>query len=586
MNWDLSALFNSINEAEEFLKQTKFKALEFEKKYKNRFYTLNGADFLTIIKEYEEVLENIGRSLTYIYLIFATDTSKGNELAKFQEIATEIEEFLIWFELEFIHLPLDKQQKFIDASNTYKYYLIHLQEEAPYKLSEKEEKILLKKDLTSSSAFSRLFDEHISKIKFFFNNKSLSEEEVLSKLYSNDRETRKKAQISLTLGLKPHQELFAFIFNQIKKDWKINYVEIRGYEDVEAPRHLSNRVSKKSVDALVNTVNSNTNIVADYYNLKKELLGYDTLYDYDRYAPIKLSNTEKEIPFEEAKELVLKAFKNFSNTFYEIAKKAFDEKWIDVYPKEGKRGGAFSHSATPKAHPYVLLNYTNQRRDIFTLAHELGHAIHQYLAREVGYLNQDTPLTTAETASIFAEMLLFEEIKSSLSLEEKIEIYAAKLEDIFATLFRQIVFTNFERRVHSLDELKPQDYNKIWMEENQKMFNKSVVLTKNYEIWWSYIPHFIHSPFYCYAYSYAQLLVLTLFKLYKSNFEHFGEKYIHFLAQGGSLPPKKQLKIFNLNIEDENFWQKGIEMVQDMLNEFKSLVKEYNDYRASLFYKS
>ncbi|GAB6074557.1 M3 family oligoendopeptidase [Nautilia lithotrophica] len=582
MKWDLTPLFSSLNEAEEFLKQAEFKAIEFEKNYKSRLYTLTPEEFLNVLKEYEEIWENIGRSLTYAYLEFATDTNKGNILARFQEIANKAEEHLIWFELEFIYLPIDKQQKFIDNAGVYKYYLIHLQEEAPYKLSEKEEKILMKKDLTSGSAFSRLFDEHISRLKFFFNGEKLSEEEVLSKLYSSDRNERKKAQVSLTLGLKPHQELFAYIYNQVKKDWKIDFIDIRGYENVEEPRHLSNKVTKKSVDALVKAVNENTYLVEEYYNLKKEILGYEQLFDYDRYAPIKLTKKEEEIPFEKAKEIVLNAFKNFSNTFYDIANKAFEEKWIDVYPKEGKRGGAFSHSATPHAHPYVLLNYTNQRRDIFTLAHELGHAIHQYLAREVGYLNQDTPLTTAETASIFAEMLLFEELKKSLPNDELMEIYAGKLEDIFATLFRQIVFTNFERRVHAADELKPQDYNRIWMEENQKMFGESVILTQNYEIWWSYIPHFIHSPFYCYSYSYAQLLVLTLYKLYKSGFENFEEKYIKFLSQGGSIPPKQQLEIFGVDIEDENFWQQGINAVKDMLNEFKEL-KEKNDSEPTLF---
>ncbi len=581
MNWDLSALFDSIPEAEEFLKQAIFRAKEFEKKYKNRLYTLTPEEFIEVLKEYEDIWENIGRALTYIYLIFATDSSKGNFLAKFQELATKAEEHLIWFELEFIHLPIDKQQRFIDNAGIYKYYLLHLQEEAPYKLSEKEEKILMKKDLTSSSAFNRLFDETLSRLKFFFEGEYLSEEEILSKLYSPNRDERKKAQVSLTLGLKPHQNLLSFIYNQVKKDWKIDYIDIRGYDEPEEPRHLANKVSKKSVDALINTVNENTDIVAEYYKTKKELLGYEKLYDYDRYAPIKLSDKTPEISFEEAKELVLRAFKNFSPTFYEIALKAFDEKWIDVYPKEGKRGGAFSHSATPAAHPYVLLNYTNKRRDVFTLAHELGHAIHQYLAREVGYLNQDTPLTTAETASIFAEMLLFEEIKKYLNKEELIETYAAKLEDIFATLFRQIVFTNFERRVHSFDELKPEEFNKIWMEENQKMFKESVYLTDNYKIWWSYIPHFIHSPFYCYAYSYAQLLVLSLYKLYKEGFENFEEKYIEFLSQGGSIPPKKQfIELFGLDIEKEDFWQKGIDVVKEMVNEFKGITNDYTNRRV------
>jgi oligoendopeptidase F len=573
MNWDLSALFSSIPEAEEFLKQALFKAENFEKQYKNRLYTFNPEEFLKVLKEYEEINENVARAMTYIFLQFATDSSKGNLLAKFQQLATKIEEHLLWFELEFIYLPIDKQQKFIDNAGVYKYYLLHLQEEAPYRMSEKEEKILMKKDLTSSSAFSRLFDETLSRLKFFLEGKKLSEEEVLAKLYSNDRNERKKAQISLTLGLKPHQQLLSYILNQIKKDWKIDYVEIRGYENPEDPRHMSNRVSKKSVDALINTVNENMDIVSEYYKIKKRLLGYKNLYDYDRYAPVKLTDKNPEITFEEAKKTVLEAFKNFSYTFYEIAKKAFEENWIDVYPKEGKRGGAFSHSATPHAHPFVLLNYTNQRRDVFTLAHELGHAIHQYLAREVGFLNQDTPLTTAETASIFAEMLLFEHIKSQISKEELIEVYAAKLEDIFATLFRQIVFTNFERRIHNFDEeLLPEQFNQIWMEENKKMFEDSVILTKNYKIWWSYIPHFIHSPFYCYSYSYAQLLVLSLYKLYKDGFENFENKYIGFLKQGGSIPPKKQFEsLFGLDIEKEDFWQKGIVLVKEMLNEFKGL---------------
>ncbi|NPA12245.1 MAG: M3 family oligoendopeptidase [Epsilonproteobacteria bacterium] len=579
MNWDLSALFDSIPEAKEFLKQTKYLAADFEKKYKNRLYTLNADEFLEAIKEYEEILQRIAQSLTYIFLEFATDSSKGAELAEFQEIATEIEEHLLFFELEFIHLPLDKQQRFIDNSKQYKYYLIHLQQTAPYKLSEKEEKILMKKDLTSFSAFNRMFDEILSKLKFFFDGEYVTEEEVLSKLYSSNRNIRKKAQVSLTLGLQKKLNELTFIYNQIKKDWKITYVDIRGYESAEHVRHISNQVSKKSVDSLINTVNENFEIVADYYDIKKELLNYEILFDYDRYAPINLTSP-KEIPFEEAKELVLKSFKNFSNTFYEIALKAFEEKWIDVYPKEGKRGGAFSHSATPNTHPYVLLNYTNQRRDVFTLAHELGHAIHQYLARKAGYLLQDTPLTTAETASIFAEMLLFEELKKSLNKDELIEIYANKLEDMFATLFRQIVFTNFERKIHSKNELNSDEINKIWMEENQKMFKGSVYLTDNYKIWWSYIPHFIHSPFYCYSYSYAQLVVLTLYGLYKQGYENFEEKYIEFLSLGGSLPPKKQfMEIFGLDIEKEDFWDKGMDIIKNMLNEFKGITNDYTKQR-------
>jgi len=569
MNWDLNAIFNSLNEADDVLNEAQKQAKEFNENYKGKLAEFNVFEFLKAVEKYININEKISRVMTYIYLQFATDTSKGNLLSRYETISTKIEEDLVFFELEFTKLSLQKQMQFIEHLGVNKLYFETLRKEAKHKLSENEEKILMKKDLTSSSAFSRLFDETISNTKFFWEGNYVSEEEILSKLHSSDREIRKKAQISLTNGLKDKQKLFAFIFNQIKKDWNIE-CEIRHYNTPEEPRHISNKASQKSVDALINVTNANTDIVEEYYNIKKQLLGYKDLYDYDRYAPLK--SIDREIPFEEAKEMVLNSFKNFSNTFYEIALKAFDEKWIDVYPKDGKRGGAFSHGATPKTHPFVMLNYTNQIRDVFTLAHELGHAIHQYLARDVGYLNQHTPLTTAETASIFAEMLLFEDMKKKLNKEELISLYANKLEDIFATLFRQIVFTNFERRVHSKDELSEDEFNIIWQEENQKMFGKSVILTNNYKLWWSYIPHFIHSPFYCYSYGYAQLLVVSLFNLYKNGYENFEKDYIFFLRTGGSVEPKLQIQNFGKDIDNEDFWQEGIDSIRKMLEEFKALL--------------
>jgi len=569
MNWDLNPLFNNLEEADLLLEEAKKEAIWFQNSYKGKLSELNVYQFLEALNSYIDISEKISRVMTYIYLQFATDTNKGNLLSKYETISTEIEEKLMFFELEFTKLSSEKQLQFIEHSAENRLYLETLKKEAKHKLSENEEIILMKKDLTSSSAFSRLFDETISNIKFYWDGKFVSEEEILSKLHSSDRFIRKRAQVSLTNGLKDKQKLFAFIYNQIKKDWKIE-CDLRHYSTPEEPRHINNKASQKSVDALINTTNKNTDIVKEYYEIKKQLLGYDKLYDYDRYAPLK--SIDKEIPFEEAKEMVLNCFKNFSTTFYEIALKAFNEKWIDVYPKESKRGGAFSHGATPKAHPYVMLNYTNQIRDVFTLAHELGHAIHQYLAKDVGYLNQHTPLTTAETASIFAEMLLFEDMKKKLNKEELISLYANKLEDIFATLFRQIVFTNFERKVHSKEELNEEEFNIIWQEENDKMFGNSVVLTSNYKIWWSYIPHFIHSPFYCYSYSYAQLLVISLYNLYKNGYENFEEKYIEFLRSGGSIEPKVQIQKFGKNIDDEEFWIEGINSIRNMLNEFKGLI--------------
>jgi len=567
MNWDLSSLFNNIDEVDRLLENTRSEVEEFYET-KGKMVNYNVFEFQKALDKYIDLNEKLSRVMTYIYLQFATDTTKGNLLSKYETITTKIEEKLLFFELEFTKLSEEKQFQFINHSGVNRLYLETLKKEAKHKLSENEEKILMKKDLTSSSAFSRLFDETISNIQFFWEGKFVGEEEILSKLHSSNRDIRKRAQISLTNGLKEKQKLFAFIYNQIKKDWQIE-CELRKYSTAEEPRHISNKASQKSVDSLINATNESFEIVAEYYKIKKELLGYDTLYDYDRYAPLK--GIDKKVTFEEAKELVLNCFKNFSPIFYEIALKAFNEKWIDVYPKDCKRGGAFSHGATPKAHPYVMLNYTNQLRDVFTLAHELGHAIHQYLAKEVGYLNQHTPLTTAETASIFAEMLLFEDMKNRLNKEELLSLYASKLEDMFATLYRQIVFTNFERKVHNSDELTAKEFSNIWKEENRKMFKDSVVLTENYSLWWSYIPHFIHSPFYCYSYSYAQLLVVSLYSLYKSGFENFEDRYIEFLKSGGSIAPKEQIAMFGKNIDDENFWKEGINQIKIMLNEFKKL---------------
>ena len=574
MKWDLSAIFESIEEAEFLLSEAQEQVKWFRDNYKTKLNQLNSYQFLEALNVYVEISEKIDRVMAYIYLQFATDTSKGSLLSEFEAKTTKIEEEMLFFELEFIELPESLQREFIKHSGVNKLYLESLILQSKHKLSEKEERILLKKDLTSSNAFSRLFDETISEAKFFWDGGFVGEEEILSKLHSANRETRKKAQISLTNGLKDKQKLFAFIYNQIKKDWQIE-CGLRNYKTPEEPRHISNKASQKSVDALVNIASENFDLVSEYYEIKKQLLGYETLYDYDRYAPLK--GIEKNIEFEEAKNIVLECFRDFSQEFYDIALKAFDEKWIDVYPKDGKRGGAFSHGVTPKTHPFVMLNYTNQLRDVFTLAHELGHAIHQYLARDVGYLNQHTPLTTAETASIFAEMLLFEYMKKTLTKNELIALYSSKLEDMFATLFRQIVFTNFERKVHNQAELTPDEFNKIWQEENQKMFGKSVVLSNNYSIWWSYIPHFIHSPFYCYSYAYAQLLVVSLYGMYDKGMEGFGDKYIDFLRSGGSKTPKEQIEQFGKNIDDEEFWREGIGLIRNMLDEFKQLVKETNE---------
>lgn len=566
-DWNLKDLFGCDEDVITSVDDTLMVAKEFNKTYKGKLSNITDID--EVVGEFERILMHMGKSSTYAFLRFAVDSTKGAFYAKIeQEYAVCMEE-LIFFELEFT--KLENADKLAQQSKKYSYYLNNLLTHKKYQLTTNEEKIMLKKSLTSSSAFSRLFDEIFSDLRFEFDDEMLKEEEILSKLHSNDRSIRAKANKSLAKTLKQNSNTLKYIYNMIKADLKIN-TDIRGYESVELPRHIDNQISQKSVDALINTTNKNFDISIKYYEIKKKILGYDTLYDYDRYAPI--VDDEEYYDYESSKTIVLEAFKKFDIQIYEIAKKAMNDGWCDVYPKQHKRGGAFSHPATPDTHPYVLLNHTNRKRDLFTLAHELGHAVHQYLSRDVGYLASDTPLTTSESASVFAEMLVFDYLISSTDDKAKLKsMYASKLEDTFATLFRQIIFTNFERAVHSHDgELEVEDLNNYWRKENQKMFGNSLELSSDYDIFWSYIPHFIHSPFYCYSYAYGQLLVLTLYGLYKKGHSDFVSKYKKFLSLGGSNSPKELLKSFDLDIDDEKFWEIGISEARGLLEEFKKLV--------------
>ncbi|WP_297813682.1 M3 family oligoendopeptidase [uncultured Helicobacter sp.] len=573
--WNLTALFKNKKSLQNTMKESIERARAFEQTYKNNLVNLTPDKFYQSLKNYEKICEELSAIMTYAFLCFASNTKEGAFYADCEMQVNRAQESLLFFDLEFNALSSQKQQEFIQNAQEYKYYLDLLSKNSKHQLSLKEEKILLKTQPVSVDSFKRLFDEHLSHLRFTISlngtQKQVGEEEVLSLLYDKEREVRKMAQESLSVGLKQNLDLLTYIYNVVRKDLKIT-TELRKYESLEESRHLDNQTTQKSVDSMVKTINDNVGIVEEYYLLKAKILGLDTLYDYDRYAPL-CCTEEAEFTYQDSKAIVLETFEEFCPKFYGIAKCAFEEGWVDSHPREYKRGGAFSHSAVPSAHPYLMLNHTNRRRDAFTMAHELGHTIHQTLSYKVGYLNADTPLTTAETASVFAEMLLFEKMKKNLSREQKIELYASKLEDVFATLFRQNVFTNFERLVHLKEgELSSEEFNNLWQEENQKMFGKSVILTPNYRLWWSYIPHFIHTPFYCYAYSYGQLLVFALFGVYRSNPLDFVTKYEEFLSLGGSKSPKELVGIFGLDIESEDFWQIGMSEVRLLLEGLKEIL--------------
>lgn len=578
--WNLNALFTSQEHAKSICQNTLEEAKNFNKHYQGRLGSISPNEFESILVQYEQLCENLGSVMTYAFLLFAKDTSNGALYADFEQRVNKAQNELLFFELELAKLDSALIEQIASQTPKYAFYLQKISEQAKYTLSLKEEQVLLKTSPISTNAFSRLFDEHLAQARFTLKGKSFNEEQMLALLHSPDRITRKQAQKSFSKGLKKSRHLLSYILNIVRKDVAITK-ELRGYERAESFRHIANCITQKSVDALIDCVNSNYKVVHKYYKIKSKLMNIKALKDYDRYAPLefKYSKQKSALHYQNALGEVLQSFSDFTPTFTSIANKAIKEGWVDSHPTPNKRGGAFSHSAVPSAHPFVLLNWTGNRRDTFTIAHEFGHMIHQELSKQVGYLNADTPLTTAETASVFAEMLLFDSMKQKLSKAELLELYAGKLEDIFSTLFRQIVMTNFERAIHTREgELSAEDFDKIWEEENAKMFGDSLKLTKNYAGWWCYIPHFIHSPFYCYAYSYGQLLVLALFGLYKiaqndrDKREKFIQTYIGFLSRGGSLSPRELIKEFGFDIEDSAFWDIGMNEVKKMFSEFEELL--------------
>ena len=622
MNWNLGELFANEAEFSGAINSAATQALDFEAKFKDGLHALSAEEFLGALELYEGISEQIGKIMSFAHLSFARDTSLGAQQAKTEQVCNDISQSLLFFELEFNELDGAKQDELIAGGGRFRYYLSLLKRRKAHQLSLPQESVLLKTSPVSGEAFSRLFDESMARMSFDFRGRKLGEEEILSLLHSPDREVRKDAAASLSAVLEQNSHLLGYIYNMIKTDLKIR-CELRGYDKAEAVMHEENQINIASVDALIAETERSFALVGKFYAKKREILGYDALYDYDRYAP--LGGDESEFSFEQAKQIVLAAFEKFSPKFKQIAQTAFERNWIDAMPAQNKQSGAFSHSGSRDTHPFVLLNFTRKRRDVFTLAHELGHAIHQYLSYGVGYFNSFTPLTTAETASVFCEMLVFDYMRenfsnlndsqnfkreasqeaqggeitnehavkhaASQSSADSCEyaaldrdtpsqtasdktvlraMLAAKIEDIFATLYRQIGFTTFERRVHaSADELSIDRINELWMEESRKMFAGELILQDHYKSWWSYIPHFIHTPFYCYSYAYAQLLVLALYGLYKSGrLENFVQIYTEFLSSGGSDEPQKLVAKFGFDINKSEFWRIGIEQVAALVDEF------------------
>ena len=571
VRWNLADLYADTAALEEDLKQIDTAAEAFGKRYRGRVSSLDASGISQALKEFETVHEGLGRAYTYAYLNWCTDmesAERGALLQKVRETGTQIQQKILFFELEWVEIEDEAVRKLLKSPklDPYRHYLEVERLRKPHVLGEPEEKVLAEKSVTGRQAWNRLFDEILGSARFSLDDQELAEQEVLAKLYSAEREVRKSAALSLTDGLQQRLRELTFIFNIILAD-KTSDDRLRDYPHWLSSRNLANEVSAETVQSLIEAVSGRYDLVARYYNLKKKLLGLRELYDYDRYAP--LEKIEVSYPWDQARETVLNAFGSFHSVMRSVATDFFELEWIDAPVQPGKMGGAFSHGAVPIAHPYVLVNYTGNIRDVQTLAHELGHGVHQYLSRKQGVLQSGTPLVLAETASTFAEMLVFDRLIKEDNSGASLSLLVSKIDDITATVFRQISLNRFEDRIHTSrrtdGELSPDRFSELWIETQQEMFQDSVKLGDHYRIWWSYIPHFLHTPGYVYAYAFGELLVLALYARYRKVGESFADKYLELLESGGSDWPHVLLAKLDVDLNDPDFWKEGLSAIEDMV---------------------
>jgi oligoendopeptidase F len=579
VTWDLSHLLDGPGEGPEaeaavfaLLDQADAKA-EVLAGVRGTVAALDAAALAAVMQEQAALEELVGRAAAYASLRFATDTtdsSRGALMQKVQERYTAINTKLIFFELEWAAVT-DEHAAALLADERLAFCRHHLASARRYRdhlLSEPEEKILSEKGVTGRSAWARLYSEQQSTIEVVLDDGRVATlEEGLSRLSSPDRAVRAAAAAAVTEGLKPGLRTRAYIFNTLVAD-KATDDRLRGYETWISSRNLANEASDESVATLVEAVRKRNDIPQRWYSLKARLLGLDRIADYDRMASV--ADSEAEIGWDEARTMVLDAYDSFSPEMASVAARFFDERWIDAPPRPGKRGGAFCSYTVPSVHPYVFLNWTGRQRDVMTLAHELGHGLHAYLAREQGIFHQTTPLTVAETASVFGETVTFGRVLSSVTDPgERLALLATNIEDAIATIFRQTAMNRFESLVHTerrtVGELSVERFGELWAESQSEMLGDAVEITEGYRTWWSYIPHFIHTPGYVYAYAYGQLLALSVYHQYEEQGSDFVPRYLHLLSSGGSMAPEELGRIVGCDLADPHFWDGGLDLVEQQL---------------------
>jgi oligoendopeptidase F len=574
--WDLSHLLEGDSgepaaAVEAMLAGGRERAEAFAERYRGRLAELDAAGLAGAMRELEAIEDAVGRAYTYVSLSFATDTAdpaRGALLQKVQEQATGISTLLVFWELEWAALDDERAEALLAGPELdfCRHHLRAARRYRPHLLSEAEEKVLGEKAVTGRNAWVRLFDEQTSAIRVDLpeQDEPVALEVALSKLSDPDREVRRTSADAVTAALKPNLRTRAYVFNQLLADKALDD-RLRRYDHWLQSRNLANEASDESVEALVSAVRARYELPRRWYRLKARLLGLDRLADYDRMAAV--AEAEETVPWAEARELVHECYAGFSTELGDIVQRFYDERWIDAPVRAGKRGGAFCSYATPSVHPYVMLNYTARRRDVLTLAHELGHGVHAALGGSQGIFHMSTPLTLAETASVFGEEIVFGRLlERAATPESRLDLLASSVENSIATVFRQVAMNRFEHLVHttrrSEGELSIDRFNELWAESQTELLGDAVEVTEGYRCWWSYVPHFMATPGYVYAYAYGQLLALSVYARYEEEGDAFVPAYLDLLRAGGSRPPEELGRIVGIDLADPEFWDRGLDLVE------------------------
>jgi len=583
-NWDLEPLVEDRGPeaVEQMLTEARERAEAFAGTYKGRVTELGSEELAEAMHELAAIHDLGGRAGSYAMLSFSLDTvdpERGARLQKARELGAAIETQLLFFDLEWNDVPDERADELVAAPELgfAAHHLRNLRRYRPHQLTEPEERVLTETDVTGGSAFQRLFTEQTSALEVPLpgRDEPASLEEGLSLLQDPDRERRREAAEAVTAALRPGLRTRAFVFNTLLQD-KATKDRLRDYPHWLASRNLANEASDESVEALIAAVQGRYDLARRWYSLKARLLGLDRLAAYDRMAPV--SDSDDRIPYGEAEEIVLDCYRTFSPELGATAEEFFTG-YMDGPPRPGKRGGAFCSYTVPSAHPYVMLNYTSRPHDVLTMAHELGHGVHATLARPQGIFHFTTPLTLAETASIFGENIVLERLlERAPGAAERLDLLAGALDGAVAAVFRQIAMNRFEDAIHTerreRGELSVERFGELWLGTQGDLLGDSVELDDDYGTWWSYIWHFVDAPGYVYAYAYGHLLALSVYRRYEEEGEGFVESYLDLLRAGGSRPPEELGSIVGVDLSDPGFWSSGLELIERQLDAAEEAARE------------